>query len=233
MKLLLTLIAFFSITPITDGDIVRKRISDDDFNYSFYIKKKKVSTYKNDKEYHWFKAGKMHTSFGGSDGHILHGKFQKTYISKDLAETGSFKNGVKNKTWKEWYQNGKLKKITTWHNGIKSGKYIEFDASGTIAITGRYKNNKKQGKWIFHKERDTLYYKSGQIKKKEETKDKKPKKSLKSFIHTIKLFVKEKFRKKTEQEKEAIKKEREVKKQKRKLKKRRKEIKKKNTENNK
>ncbi|MFD2561892.1 toxin-antitoxin system YwqK family antitoxin [Aquimarina rubra] len=226
MKLLFTLILLFGSTQYINKDINRKVISDDDYNYTFYVSSKNTSNYENLKEYYWYKSGKIHSSFGGGDGQILHGQYNKTYRKNGIAEQGEFHYGLKDDTWKNWYENGKIKKISNWQKGFLSGSYQEFTESGVLLVSGKYKNNKKHGRWITHHTNDTLYFKRGEKVIKEEIaeEEKNDKNEKKSFVGKTKDFFKNIFKKKTPEEKEKEKKEKELRKQKKEIEKKRKEL---------
>lgn len=134
-----------------------KRISDANYRYEFYTTDKKVRP-KKDKMYYWFKGGLIHNAQSGISGELLHGKFIKSFHSNQLAEQGSFRNGLKVGVWKTWYPNGILESKQSWSNGIKSGKFYHYDDTATLLESGSYTNNMKFGKWIDYSKNDTLMY---------------------------------------------------------------------------
>lgn len=204
MKLFFTLFFIIGSFQYVDNDLTRRIISDDDFNYIFFISDKNISSHKDFKEYHWFKKGKIHFSFGGSDGRILHGEYKKTYRNNGLAEQGVFNLGLKVKDWKSWYQNGKVDEIVQWNDGLKSGKYQKFNASGKLVLTGKFKNSRKHGTWIDHEAKDTLYFKKGERVFKEEIAKVEETESKGAFAKT-KRFFKNLFKKKSTSPKNATK----------------------------
>ncbi|AXT53925.1 hypothetical protein D1818_25075 [Aquimarina sp. BL5] len=224
MKLLFTLILLFGSTQYINKDITRKVISDDDYNYTFYVSNKNTLSYQDFKEYHWYKSGKIHSSFGGGDGQILHGHYNKTYRGNGIAEQGDFYYGLKNDTWRNWYENGKIKNISNWQKGFLSGTYNEFTESGVLLVSGKYKNNKKHGRWISHNTNDTLYFKKGEKVIKEAAEEEIEDDKKKGVIVKTKDFFKDIFKKKTPEEKEKAKKEKEIRKQKKEIEKKRKEL---------
>lgn len=163
----------------------RKIISDSEFSYTFYVSTKETKA-KDSKHYYWYKSGEIHSSQGGSSGNVLHGEFTKSYKNNNLAEKGSFKNGLKNSVWKRWYKNGQLYEIAQWKNGLRLGDYMQFSENGKVSIRGHYKNNRKHDIWINVPTSDTLYFKKG-------IKVEKPKKSL---VKKVTGFFKNTFRKK-------------------------------------
>lgn len=208
MKLFFTLIFIIGSIQYVDNDGSRRIISDDNFNYVFYISTKKINNYKNYKEYYWYKTGKVNASKGGSNGKLLHGNYKKTYKDRVLAEQGDFHYGLKDKEWIRWYDNGKIKEISNWNKGVLSGKFKEYQESGELLFTGTYRNNRKQGRWINHQLKDTIYFKKGEQtvdKPKEEAVEKSENVEKKNFFNKVKVFIKNVknfFKKKTPEEKE-------------------------------
>lgn len=231
MKLIVTFfVIFLGLGSVVIKDTERRIISDDAYNYTFFISNKKKISTADHKEYHWYKTGAIHNSRGAVHGKVLHGEFRKTYRSNGLAEQGEFSYGLKIKSWKNWYQNGEIKKIEQWQDGVLTGAYKEFDEQGNLFWTGRYRNNKKQGRWINHITKDTLYYKKGEkVDKKQQKEDtsktkKSEKKAGKSFKVKTQEFFKKLFEKKSPAEKRKIKKEKELRKKQKEIEKKKKSL---------
>lgn len=231
MKLFLSLLLILGSFQDLEKNSNRKVISDDDFNYTFFVSTKDRSDFKNKKEYFWFKSGKIHSSQGGVNGQLLHGSYTKSYIQNGIAEQGEFHYGLKDDTWKLWYENGKLKEVKSWTRGIASGSYKSFDDKGNLVVSGKFSNNEKNGRWINHGTKDTLYFKKGEkiVKEVEEEvkkkKDKEAKKTgLNGFWIKTKEFFKDLFKKKTPQEKEEAKRQKEIESKQKELKKKREEL---------
>lgn len=188
MKLqFLFFVGFISFFGYSNDD-QRKLISDDNYNYVFFISLDKISNYKVDKLYYWYKSGKVHSSVGVSNGELLNGNYIKSNIDNNILETGDFKLGLKDNIWKEWYDNGNIKEITNWSVGHKSGEFIEYSHGGEIILEGKYKNDKKHGLWIKPLTKDTLYYNKGVLVDKNILKEEKEKRKENSFFK--KLFSK-------------------------------------------
>ncbi len=230
MKLFFTLIFVIGSVQYVDNDGSRRIISDDNFNYVFYISDKNSNNYKNYKDYYWFKTGKVNSSKGGSNGKLLHGIYKKSYKDRVLAEQGEFHYGLKDKEWVSWYNNGEIKEIHNWNKGIATGKYQKYLESGELLITGTYRSNRKHGRWINHQVKDTLYFKKGEtvVEQPEEEKIEKTEDvEKKNFLSKVKDFFKSFkniFKKKTPEEKEELKKQKEIKKKQKELDKKRKEL---------
>ncbi|MFL9843560.1 toxin-antitoxin system YwqK family antitoxin [Flavobacterium rhizosphaerae] len=157
MKYYLLVFSIVYMFSFSDTSL-KKRISDENYRYEFYTTNKKVSP-RSDRNYYWFKGGRIHQSEEGVAGELLHDEFLKFYHSNQLAESGLFKNGLREGVWKTWFEDGTLQSVADWHKGQKDGKSQEFDKNGDLLETGRYRNNKKHGVWIIAK--DTLQYKKG------------------------------------------------------------------------
>lgn len=169
--------------------INRKVIDEKGFKEIVYTTKK--TPYPNtDQMYHWYKARGVHTSQGNYAGELLDGEYLRYFPDNQLAEKGSFKNGLKVLVWNTWHQNGNLSTRSVWKNGKISGKYIEWDSVGNITETGRYRKGIKIGKWLFPIKGDTIRYKKGMAVVKDT--------SIHDSIHQRESLFKRIFRKKDE-----------------------------------
>ncbi|MDY8138463.1 hypothetical protein [Aquimarina sp. 2201CG5-10] len=232
MKLFLTIFLLLGSISNIGNDVSKKIISDDEYNYTFYVSTKVKSDPQNHKKYYWFRSGEIHSSYGGVDGQVLHGLYKKTYRVNGLAEQGDFFYGVKDNAWKSWYENGKLSEVKNWQKGIMNGAYQKFSKSGELLVTGKYKNHKKHGVWIDHAIKDTLYFKKGEkVIKEDKPEEKDTENTDKKTIGTkIKSFFSNTFKKKSPEEKKKAEKEKEARKKQRELKKKRAELAKKKKE---
>lgn len=176
MRKFTLLIAVLLLCSFSDTSL-KKRISDIEFRYEFYTTTKNVNP-KKGRDYYWFKGGTIHSSEYGSAGELLHDDFKKYYHSNQLAENGKFDDGLKDGTWKNWYENGTLKSETYWNNGFKDGDYYLYDPAGVIVEKGSYRNNLKNGRWINYITKDTLKYHNGSVVLLKEKKSKKAADSL-------------------------------------------------------
>ena len=116
-----------------------------DYVCDFYItfSEKKVK-YEDTLHYFWFRAQKVHTTQGASDGNLLHGPFSKFYHSGQLAEKGEFEKGLKTGVWKSWYETGRLKSIYNYNDGELSGRYQLFNENGDLRESGKIKKGEKK-----------------------------------------------------------------------------------------
>ena len=157
--------------------IPQKRIiNTHDFDYEFYVSSEKVKNPKLGKTYFWYRSGEIHQSSADIGGSALVDEFTKQYKSKQLAEKGSFNDGLKDGTWKSWYENGTLSHIEHWKSGRKHGDFISYNKNGEKIAEGTYRNHQKHGTWIQHVSKDTLRYNKGVIvpKKEKDTIKKNP-----------------------------------------------------------
>ncbi|MDB9800260.1 toxin-antitoxin system YwqK family antitoxin [Alphaproteobacteria bacterium] len=60
-------------------------------------------------------------------------------------EQGSIKNGKKDGSWIEYWDNGQLKLKGNWKNVMSEGSWVSYKRNGTVSkeLTGTYKNGKK------------------------------------------------------------------------------------------
>lgn len=152
------LIASFSFTD----PILVKRITDRNFKYEFYTTLKAIEPHKA-KIYYWFKGGAIHNAQGGAGGELLNGSYSKMFLDNQLAEQGTFQDGLKSGTWKTWHQNGKLESTTYWSGGFKDGSYYTYSVNGDLLEQGYFRKDKKHGRWVDFIKKDTAMYKAGTI----------------------------------------------------------------------
>lgn len=96
-----------------------------------------------DKTYFYYNLNSINSSKGYYVGNLLHGSFYSLNHNGTLLKKGSYKKGLKNKTWIEWYPNGNIKTIEKWKNGrIRRKKYCySFDGIEKQTFI------KKKGTW--------------------------------------------------------------------------------------
>jgi len=142
---------------------LKKRITDTNFKYEFYVADDDAEIASSDRTYYWFKGGAIHNSEYGVAGQLLNDDFNKFYLSNQLAEQGIFNNGLKVGLWKTWHSNGAIETTQYWANGRKRGMFHRYDGSGLLVEQGRYREDKKQGEWINFISKDTVTYKNGEV----------------------------------------------------------------------
>lgn len=164
---LIVLLVFASSIQAQDSFYLRKKITDRQFRYEFFVSERSPHA-KTKVTYYWFKGGLIHHSEGAYSGEVLDGDFEKFYLSNQLAEKGQFKNGKKVGLWKTWYENGVLATTQEWAGGQKNGNFFLYDSEGNLIEKGLFRANRKNGKWINYLRKDTLkYYKDKLVVKKE------------------------------------------------------------------
>jgi hypothetical protein len=149
----------------------KKKITDTNYRYEFYTTLENAEP-KENRFYHWFKAGAIHTSENGISGELLAGNFEKFYLDNQMAEKGEFSKGLKIGTWKTWHKNGTLDTRQYWKDGRKSGSFLSYDTNGFLVEKGQYSRGKKYGKWINYIKKDTVTYKNDLVFIKKPTKTK-------------------------------------------------------------
>lgn len=153
----------FSLLLFSFGEPkLKKRITDKDFRYEFYVTDKAPEV-REGRVYFWFKGGAIHQTEYGISGELLDDVFEKFYLNNQLAEQGEFKRGLRVGVWKSWYSNGTMKSYEYWDNGLKQGMSFLYDEQGRLLLKGRYKSDKKHGRWIDYKANDTTAYKLGNV----------------------------------------------------------------------
>ena len=185
------LLIFSNVAP-SKNEVQKKILRNGDYDIECYVSLKEGPSFDEDKLYHWYKSGEIHTSRYGAGGYVLHKTYSKFYKSNQLVEQGEFFYGLKNGIWKTWFRNGQLKETMEWYKGEKSGDYVSYDSLGNAIEKGRFRKNQKTGSWINLQTKDTIVYKKGDVFVKEE----KPKKDS---------FFKRLFKKKDDKAKDIAK----------------------------
>ncbi len=149
--------------------------------------------------YYWYASNKIMETTGGYDGKILNGSYTSFYVTGNLREKGTFKNGIKNGEWITWYETGKMKEVNAWRRGIKSSTSKSFDINGDLILETKYRNGKLNGYQTTYGNGKAITkkkYKNGiEVVKKDENRDKEKvaKEPRKNAAERYKAF-KEKIR---------------------------------------
>lgn len=129
--------------------------------FKAYVIDKKIEA-KEKKTYYWYFDNKIHHTKGGISGKVLHGNYEAYYPDGQLKAKGEFKDGLKQKTWKDFNEAGYLEYIVNYHDGDTAGKVEHLDANGELveyvlpfkmAQKAKKKAEKKQNKLIKKQER--------------------------------------------------------------------------------
>lgn len=193
----ISFLVLFSGFNSGDG-LQKKQIVTDHFTIDFYVTPhydlKKAKT---EVSYTWYKSGELFTTQGEVGGAILNGVYTKRYLSGQLAEKGTYCEGVKHGVWKTWHANGKLQGLISWKKGKKKGEYGIFDKKGMPQLKGSYKHDKKIGTWENYSSKDTTftYYKKGEINIKKTIREKEKSENLKKSSSPSTLKLKDRFNK--------------------------------------
>jgi len=95
--------------------------------------------------YYWYSSNRIMETQGGYDGKVLDGSYTSFYLSNNLKEKGTFKNGLKNGEWTTWFENGKIHEITSWKRGLKNGVTKTFNNNGELIKETGFKYNQLNG----------------------------------------------------------------------------------------
>ena len=82
----------------------------------------------------------------------------------DGKTTGSFKNGKRDGSWLDYWENGQLQSKTNHKNGKLEGSWVSYHLNGQLRDKGQYKNGLKEGSWV-------SYFGNGQLRSKGNYKD--------------------------------------------------------------
>src|SRR3954471_4133174 len=110
--------------PIAPDKIIAFNITVNHDDYTVktqMLKDPKKIKVDNELSYLWFYSNKIMETKGGYDGKLIHGYYKSFYLNNQLRESGEIKYGVKHHEWRNWYNDGKLKEVSTWKNGRKNG----------------------------------------------------------------------------------------------------------------
>lgn len=161
--------------------------------------------------YYWYASNKIMETTGGYDGKILNGPYTSFYVTGNLKEKGTFRNGIKNGEWITWYETGKMKEINFWRRGIKSSTSKSFDINGDLISEAKYKNGKLDGYQTTYRSGKIItkkkYKKGIEVIKKEESLDKEkistePRKSAADRYKVFKEKRKSAFKKQNDDQSE-------------------------------
>ena len=68
---------------------------------------------------------------------------------------GDYLKGKETGEWKNYWENGKLKNVSSFKDGKLSGQWYSYLPEGKLSLEGKYKNGMKTGPW-------TSYFANGQ-----------------------------------------------------------------------
>ena len=74
-------------------------------------------------------------------------------------EQGSIKNGKKDGSWIEYWDNGKLRTKGNYKNGYREGLWVEYSHKGKLTSKGNYMDTMRVGFW-------EIYWENGQLMEK-------------------------------------------------------------------
>ncbi len=119
--------------------VIISRQKDKKVRANILFKKKKIKT-DIALEYHWYKSKTLGNNYGDYTGYLLHGNYEVFDLKNRMLTKGYFNYGVKNNTWKYWYENGKIKLTEKWIDGRLSGQSVYYSSTGEIERIENYVN---------------------------------------------------------------------------------------------
>jgi antitoxin component YwqK of YwqJK toxin-antitoxin module len=95
--------------------------------------------------YYWEKNGIIHRNQGSFSGNVLHGRYTVTNVNGLMITEGYFFNGIRDKHWKKWNNNGVLIRVDLWIKGQlkKTELYNDSNVSEEIVYGKNGKPKKK------------------------------------------------------------------------------------------
>ncbi|GAA4110589.1 hypothetical protein GCM10022393_07740 [Aquimarina addita] len=82
-----------------------------------------------------------------------HGLTTEYYTNGLVAVTGQYEQDVPSGTWKEYYENNKLKESYSYQSGLWHGVYEKYHANGLLATKGMYNQDTRTGIWKYYDEK--------------------------------------------------------------------------------
>jgi len=87
------------------------------------------------------------------------------FPSGKVAEELTWKNGIRDGTWRQYYENGVIKMSSGFLNGKRTGAFLLNYPTNKPEWKGLYKDDKREGKWLHYdplgKNDSTIEYKNG------------------------------------------------------------------------
>lgn len=98
--------------------------------------------------------------------HDARGRLETSYYPSGARRSeGLMRDGVKEGTWTEWSEAGKVISSAEFHYGKLSGTFVRWDSTGRMVETGTYFAELKQGNWTYWNEDSqswsTIFYEGG------------------------------------------------------------------------
>ncbi len=96
------------------------------------------------------------------------------YAGKGIAELLTWKSGIREGTWEQYYTDGKIKFRGYYKNDDKEGSFTSYYDSGQKMSSGQYSLGHPSGTWIYYNSKGKIekkeYYQEGILVRTEETK---------------------------------------------------------------
>lgn len=83
-----------------------------------------------EKRYYWYNDKKIHKTYGGYSGKLLHGKYVEYFRNGELKSKGTFLEGLKDGNWRTYHQGGNIQSEVNYNKGDTSGVAKVFSIDG-------------------------------------------------------------------------------------------------------
>jgi hypothetical protein len=103
--------------------------------------------------YFWFDSRHVHWNQGAWHGYLLHGPYRVFLPGGQLTQAGQHEQGLKSGEWKEWREDGTIKRVERWQKGELHGQSFHV-INDSITIGTRYKHGMIQRVDTIGKKRD-------------------------------------------------------------------------------
>lgn len=83
---------------------------------------------------------------------LKNGVSRAYFLQGGTAEISTWKEGIREGLWEEYYSDGKIKSRGTFRNNEKEGHFHAFYLSGKPLLSGQYSKGHQNGTWIYYDE---------------------------------------------------------------------------------
>lgn len=87
---------------------------------------------------------------------IMHGNFRIINYSGDVLVKGQMRDGKKEGTFQEYFENGNLSRESAFENDLQHGKVVVYHENGKKRIEGSYFKGERDGQWTWYDELGTV-----------------------------------------------------------------------------
>lgn len=113
-----------------------------------------VETFKNGNQIgesiYYYAEGNIKISILYNEEGKKHGITKEYFTNSVVAIEGQYDQDTPSGTWKEYYENGKLKELYSYESGLWHGVYEKYYPNGTLAKKGMYDQDMVIGIWKYY-----------------------------------------------------------------------------------